>query len=208
MREDLVSHLEKLHLIYESQHGFRRGRLCLSNLLTFLEKVTKAVDEGLSLDVIYLDLAKAFDKVPHERLLKKISSHGIEGKVKQWLANWLKGREQRVCIDGSSSGWRQVLSGVPQGSVLGPILFLIYINDLDLVVHNEILKFADDSKLFGVVTNVCEANSLQSDLNLNSLIQWTDQWQMKFNFEKCKVMHIGHRNIEYTYEMNGHVLHS
>ena len=139
--------MENLHLIYESQHGFRRGRSCLSNILTFLEKATKAVDDGLSLDAIYLDLAKAFVKVPHERLLRKLVSHGIGGEVWHWLENWLKGREQRVCIDGSSSDWMQVLSGVPQGSVPGPILFLVYINDVDLEVENDILKFADDTKL-------------------------------------------------------------
>ena len=114
MREALVSHLEKLHLLYESQHGFRRGRSCLTNLLTFLEKVTKAIDDGLSVDVVYLDLAKAFDKVPHERLIRKLTSHGIEGDVRRWLENWLKGRQQRVCIDGYLSAWRYVTSGVPQ----------------------------------------------------------------------------------------------
>jgi len=87
MRDVLVNHLERLHLIYESQHGFRRGRSCLSNLLTFLEKATKAMDDGLCMDVFYLDLAKAFDKVPHEWLIRKLTSHGIEGEVQQWLGN-------------------------------------------------------------------------------------------------------------------------
>jgi len=126
MQEELVNHLEKLHLIFETQHGFRVGISCLSNLLTFLEKATKAIDDGLCLDVIYLDLAKAFDKVPHKRLTYKLLSHGIEGDVQRWLTNWLEGREQRVCINGYSSGWEKVISGVPQGSVIGPILFLIY----------------------------------------------------------------------------------
>ena len=92
MRE-AVTHLENLHLIFESQHGFRRGRSCLSNLLTFLEKVTKAIDDGLSMDVVNLDLVKAFDKVPHERLIRKLTSHGIE-EVRRWLENWLKGRQR------------------------------------------------------------------------------------------------------------------
>ena len=192
MRDVLVNHLERLHLIYESQHGFRRGRSCLSNLLTFLEKATKAMDDALCMDVFYLDLAKAFNKVPHERLIRKLTSHGIEGEVRQWLGNWLKGRQQRVCIDGYSSTWRSVVSGVPQGSVIDPILFLIYINDLDLGVKNEILKFADDTKLYGVVTDEIEAQLLQSDLNV--ITSWADEWQMKFNLEKCKVMHIGKKH--------------
>ena len=205
MRDELIGHLEKLHLIYhESQHGFCRGRSCLSNLLTFLEKATKAVDDGLSLDVIYLDLAKAFDKVAHERLLRKLVCHGIEGEVRQWLESWLKGREQRVCIDGTSSDWVRVLSGVPQGSVLGPILFLVYINDIDLVVENDILKFADDTKLYGIVSDQAQAESLQNDLN--GLTLWTSRWQMKFNTDKCSVMHIGVRNMQYPYTMNGQIL--
>jgi len=120
------------------------------------------------------------------------------------LENWVKWREQRVCIDGSSSDWIKVLSGVPQGSVLGPILFLVYINDVDLEVENDILKFADDTKLYGIVTNIAQAESMQQDLN--GLIRWISQWQMKFNVDKCSVMHIGTRNIQYTYKMNGQVL--
>ena len=195
MREELVSHLENLHLIYESQHGFRQGRSCLSNILTFLEKATKAVDDGLSLDVIYLDLAKAFDKVPHKRLLRKLVSHGIEGEVWHWLENWVKWREQRVCIDGSSSDWIKVFSGVPQGSVLKPILFLVYINDVDLEVQNDILKFADDTKLYGVVTNTAQAESMQQDLS--GLIRCTSQWQMKFNVDKCSLSH-AYKNKEHS----------
>ena len=99
-------------------------------------------------------------------LIRKLTSHGIEGDVRRWMENWLKGRQQRVYIDGCLSAWRYVTSGVPQGSVIGPILFLIYVNDLDLGVHSEILKFADDTKLYGVVTDGAEAKTLQSDLNL------------------------------------------
>jgi len=117
------------------------------------------------------------DKVPHKRLSHKLVSHGIKGEVLRWLTNCLDRREQRVCINGISSGWKRVISGVPQGSVIGPILFLIYINNMDLGVDNEILKFADDTKLYGIVTNRDEALSLQKDLNV--LIQWTSQWQMK-----------------------------
>jgi len=122
----------------------------------------------------------------------------------RWLTKWLGGREQRVCINGSSLGWERVLSGVPQESAIGPILFLIYINDLDLGVDNDLLKFADDKKLYSVVTNTDEALSMQKDLNV--LTQWTSHWQMKFNVPKCLVMHLGSSNIQFTYAINGQVL--
>jgi len=149
----IVDHLEGKALLRESQHGFRIGRSCLTNFLSFLYKVTGYVDVGDSVDVVFLDFAKAFDKVPHERLLTKLISQGIYGKIASWIRGWLSNREQRVCIGGDSSRWRSVTRGVPQGSVLGPVLFLIYINDLDIEVRNWMLKFADDTKIFNKINN-------------------------------------------------------
>lgn len=200
IRDVLVEHLERHQILLDSQHGFRKGRSCLTNLLIFLEQITNCVEDGDSVDVIFLDFAKAFDKVPHQRLLKKLNSHGIYGKLYEWIKSWLSHRMQRVYLNGSFSEWRNVLSGVPQGSVLGPILFLIYINDLDSGVMNWILKFADDTKIFSKINNLKDGSKLQNDLQ--TLIQWSIEWQMHFNFKKCKVMHIGSNNLQLQYFMS------
>jgi len=206
MRDVIVNHLEKNLLIKDSQHGFRKGRSCLSNLLVFLDKVTRSMDEGENVDVIFLDFAKAFDKVPHKRLAAKLEAHGITGRVKDWIVEWLRDRWQRVCVQGKGSGWRRVTSGVPQGSVLGPVLFLIFINDLDEGISNWILKFADDTKIFGAVNGLADAMQLQVDLS--RLMQWAREWQMQFNVGKCKIMHFGHGNSKFKYFMDNKELES
>ena len=117
------------------------------------------------MDVVYLDFQKAFNKVPHQRLILKLKAHGIGNDVINWIEKWLTHRRQTVIVDGEISNWKSVLTGVPQGSVLGPILFLIYINDLEEDISSKVPKFADDIKVFREVTNDTDKQSLQDDLN-------------------------------------------
>jgi len=151
IRDQLVQHLDYNNLITNSQHGFRKGYSCTTNLLVFLETVTAEIDSKHNVDAIYLDLAKAFDKVPHRPLMLKLRAHGVDGLVGSWIKSWLTDRWQRVCLEGSYSSWTRVWSGVPQGSVLGLVLFLIFINGIDMAVSSNVLKFADDTKLYRVV---------------------------------------------------------
>ena len=130
-----------------------------------LDKVIHSIDDGHGVDIVFLDIAKAFDKVPHQRLLKKLRKHGIAGKVLGVIENWLKGRRQWVCIRRRWSSWITVWTGVPQGSVLGPLLFLIFINDLDECIRSHILKFAHDTKVFQELRDVTDCSTLQSDLD-------------------------------------------
>ena len=162
------------------------------------------MDDGSPVDVIYLDFQKAFDKVTHQRLILKLKSHGMGNSVINWIEQWLTDRRQRVVVDGEVSSWKSVLSGVPQGSVLGPILFLVYINDLEEGVTGNILKFADDTKLFSKTKEIGDKKNLQDDID--KLVKWSEKWQMLFNFGKCKCLHIGPGNTSMNYEMGGTIL--
>ena len=173
IRDHMMDFIIKHKLINPSQHGFLKARSCLTNLLCFFEEITKWVDEGSPVDVIYLDFQKAFDKVPHQRLILKLKSHGMGNSIINWIEQWLKDRRQRVVVDGEVSSWKPVLSGVPQGSVLGPILFLIYINDLEEGVTGNILKFADDTKLFRKVKEIGDKQKLQDDID--KLVKWSEK---------------------------------
>ena len=206
IRDELVSHLEFNSLINRSQHGFMRNKSCTTNLLEFLERVTMEMDSGNAMDIVYLDFSKAFDKVPHRRLVEKIKAHSIDGRILTWISSWLSNRRQRTVLNGETSDWREVDSGVPQGSVLGPLAFVIFINDLDDVTDDISImnKFADDTKCGHVIKDQTDIDTLQNCLD--RLTEWANKWGMSFNVGKCKVMHVGRANPKATYTMNDIVL--
>ena len=201
VKDAIVDHLERNELLSDSQHGFRAGRSCLTNLLEFYHAMFGAYDESGSVDVVYLDFRKAFDKVPHQRLMAKVRALGIVGKVADWIEAWLSNRRQRVVVSGTPSGWSVVTSGVPQGSVLGPLLFLIYINDIDTGIISKMSKFADDTKLGINAANPTAVTELRRDLA--RIGEWSETWQMPFNTSKCKVLHVGGQNPQSDYNLLG-----
>jgi hypothetical protein len=192
VRDHVLEHIDRHSIITDCQHGFMAGRSCLTNLLETLEEWTEAVDNGYPVDVIFLDYQKAFDTVPHRRLLHKLKGYGIRGKVLGWFTDYLANRCQRVVVRGESSEWGEVASGVPQGSVVGPLLFLLYVNELPNVVICGMKMFADDTKLYRIMKEDSDILALQGDLD--ELSEWSRAWLLKFNAGKCKTMHIGSSN--------------
>ena len=198
-----MDHLEKHNILYDWQHGFRSKRSTETQLVTLIHELGQNLDNRKQTDIIVLDFSKAFDKVSHQHLATKLNHYGIRGSSLGWISSFLSQRTQRVVLDGVSSETVNVTSGVPQGSVLGPILFLIYINDLPQSLSSKVRLFADDAILYHEITSEKDCKILQEDLN--KLTQWEALWLMEFNPIKCESLTVTRKRspVIYHYSLHG-----
>jgi hypothetical protein len=196
VRDELMEYFYENKLISKQQHGFVKRRACVTNLLECQNIVSKSISEGNSVDVLYTDFSKAFDKVSHKKLIYKLTAYGVRGRMLSWVEAFLKGRRQCVVLGDVESDWEVVTSSVPQGSVLGPFLFVVYINDLPDCLLNECKMYADDNKVIAI-NRPGLSNGLQ--LDINKTVEWCKTWSMSLNGSKCKVMHFGKINSKGKY---------
>ncbi|KAK3091269.1 hypothetical protein FSP39_018491 [Pinctada imbricata] len=204
----ILQHLEKHRILSNLQHEFRSGHSCESQLIITMEDIMRRYDQKKQVDLVILDFSKAFDTVPHRKLLHKLRNYGIHGNfnILRWISSFLMDRQQRVVVEGETSTKCAVDSGVPQGTVLGPLLFLCHINDLPLSVSSHVRLFADDCLLYREIN--CHSDHIQLQEDLKSLELWARKWGMKFNATKCYLMSI-HRSrspSSYLYSHNNHIL--
>ena len=202
IHSNIMSHFKAHDILTDSQHGFRKHRSCDTQLITTVNNLTKGLDKSEQIDAILLDFSKAFDKVAHSRPLLKLENYGVRGNLLKWVQDFLSGRTQQVVFEGSCSDTTPVTSGVPQGSVLGPLLFLAFINDLPSRVKSRTDMFADDCLLYRTIIGQADAHALQKDLD--SLQDWEKEWQMEFNADKCEVIRITSKKNPIIYSCKIH----
>ncbi len=187
VKDHIVLHMKRNNLFSKSQFGFLKGRSTTYQLLIAIDKWTEILDSGGNVDTIYFDFMKAFDTVSHVKLLQKLPAYGFNKEMIDWIGSFLEDRRQRVIVNGTESSWGDVTSGIPQGSILGPLLFVIFINDLpDVTNSSSILLFADDTKLYSNIGDIQDQKLMQTDVN--NMAEWSKTWSLKFHPDKCKVM--------------------
>ena len=190
IRDSLMDYLKRNNILSRLQFGFVSGRSTVLQLLKVMDHWTETLDKGGNVDVVYCDFLKAFDKVPHKRLIQKLKFYGVQNPVLGWIRASLSERKQRVMVNGSLSDWKEVLSGILQGSVLGPCLFVAFINSLpDSVIGSDVFLFADDTKVFKSIFTESDCDVLQDDIN--NMVNWTEESLLKFHPDKCVTMRVG-----------------
>ena len=202
----MIKHIVDNQHYNSKQHGFTVGRSTTTNILEALNIWTEALHHNIPIDVIFLDYSKAFDSVPHKRLIKQVQSFGIDGIALKWIESFLSNRRQKILANGAQSNWYPVISGIPQGTILGPILFSLFVNDLPKEIQSHISMFADDSKIYMPLNTDTDNYQLQQDIL--DLEDWAKRMQMKFHPDKCHVLHLGNNNPMHMYYMHsGNDLH-
>ena len=193
LRKQMVVHLEENNLLNSKQHGFRSGKSCLTQLLHHFDDIIEALSNGDDMDAIYLDYAKAFDKVDHQLLIRKLQLYGFHPKIIIWIESFLTNRTQQVVVDGHMSIIALIISGVPQGTVLGPILFLIFINDIaSCVLHSTLRCFADDTRICRSISDSHNVTELQSDLD--EVTKWSSRNNMALHEDKFEyICHLSNK---------------
>jgi hypothetical protein len=204
IRDEVTLFFESNNLWSEKQYGFLKGRSTVSQLINMIDDWINEIDQGRGIDNIYLDFQKAFDTVPHNRLLTKLKAYGIENNTLKWISDFLSNRRQRVRVNEDTSEWNEVTSGIPQGSVLGPTLFIIFVNDLPPTTSTKCFMFADDTKVYNAIpktqdTEQQEQKTLQK--GIDALVKWSETWLMTFNETKCKVLKVWQNENDFRYHM-------
>jgi len=204
----IMHHLESNNILSTQQHGFRKHHSCETQLLEFVEEASSAMESGVATDVIIMDFQKAFDRVNHSPLVHKLDHYGIRGRTNSWIANFLSDRKQAVVVNGAQSSYVDVRSGVPQGTVLGPCLFLTYINDLPERISSPSRLFADDTAVYRLITCLEDSSKLQEDLG--KLEDWESEWDMAFHPDKCSQLPLTRArkppNAHTSYKLHNHTL--
>ena len=206
IHSNVMNHFDTHSVLTDKQHGFRSNHSTESQLILTVQDLANSLNHKKQVDLIIMDFSKAFDVVAHNRLLQKLKRYGIQNKTHSWISSFLKHRVQRVVVGGEHSTWAEVDSGVPQGTVLGPLLFLAYINDLPNNINSSVRLFADDCVLYREINNEFDNQSLQDDLD--TLVDWQNTWQMSFNPKKCHTMRLTHSKKPklYDYKLGDSIL--
>ena len=198
MLSHISKHIGAYNILADCQHGFRRGLSTITQLISAVNDWSETLLNRSQSDAIFLDFQKAFDRVPHKRLSIKLHYYGITGHSLNWIRAFLSDRSQAVVVDGTRSTWKEVSSGVPQGSVIGPTLFLLFINDIQDGISSPIRLFADDCVIYHEIRSESDHNILQQDLQI--LSSWSSTWLMTFNVKKCGVMSITRKRNPKIYQ--------
>ena len=206
VRNTIYRYLTDNSIIKSSQHGFLKGRSTTTALLSYANEIHKSLDKNMCVDTAYFDFSKAFDSVRHDFLIEKLMNIGIHGSLLKWIIDYFSNRTQIVNVNGFKSSERKVCSGVVQGSVLGPLLFTIFVNDIDQDIKNSaILKYADDIRLYRFF-KTDQPSQLQNAMlfqdDINAMIAWSLKWDLKFNISKCCVQHFGSKNVKSDYKID------